>query len=271
LDDAVLSALKWADKRIALSAGNPPTFGVAAVQRALGSENGTIRLSDDTERRGTVELLCGLMRLYRNPTAHGFPSLTREEARAVVDLTDAVLGRIGRGLAHAASAALGVDASEVVEFGVADFDGDGKNETIVGVLTRDAKPQLIAVLKAGTHGYLARTLEADASCVFGVEARDVDQDGRAEVLIYNGGGGPGAWLDVIRWSVAGTERVQRIEADLAQFRWSRPDGDGSYVLTVEGRGNGHDGAWVRQRRSFRWGGERLVEADCHVEPWDDSV
>jgi hypothetical protein len=45
-DDAVLTSMKWADKRIALSAGNPPTFGIAAVERAFAQDKGTLRFSN---------------------------------------------------------------------------------------------------------------------------------------------------------------------------------------------------------------------------------
>jgi uncharacterized protein Ymh len=271
LDDAVLTALKWAEKRFVLSAGNPPTFGIRAVERALAQDKGTIRLTSEAERRGTLELVSGLMRLYRNETAHGFPVLSPREARAVVDLTDAILSRIGRGVAHAAAVALGVDASQVIEFASADLDGDGRNETLAAVLTKDAAPLRVVVLKNAEQGYLARTLEEDASFVFAVEARDVDQNGIAEVLIYNGGGGPGTWLDIVRWTPARTEPVQRIEADLGQFRWSQPDGDGAWMLTVEGRGIGRDGRWERERRSFRWGAACLVETECQREPWLEAT
>jgi hypothetical protein len=270
-DDAVLTALKWTDKRLALSAGNPPVFGIAAVERALSQEKGTIRLNSECERRGTLELVSGLMRLYRNPAAHGFPELSHEEARAVVHLADAVLARISRGVARAAGRAIGVDAAQVVEFAVADLDGDRKNETLVGVLTSDAEPQRVVVLKNAARGYFARTLEVDASHVFGVQAIDIDQDGKAEVLIYNGGGGPGAWLDIVRWTPARTERLQRIEADLARFRWSRPDGDGSWMLTVEGREIGDDGQWLKQSRSFRWDGSLFIVTDSQTEPWPEEA
>lgn len=266
-DDAVLTAMKWMDKRFALSVGDPDAFGISAVERALAQDTGTIRLSSDRERRGTLELVSGLIRLYRNPAAHGFPELSPDEARAVVDLTEAVLARIGRGVAHAAGVALGIDPSQIVEFAVADLDGDGKNEMLVGVLTTDGQPNRVVVLKNGRDGYLGRTLEVDASHVFHVQAIDIDQDGRAEVLIYNGGGGPGAWLDVVRWTPSRTERVQRIEADLGEFRWSRPDGDGAWMLSVVGREIGRDGEWTKHTRCFRWDGALLVVTDSQREAW----
>lgn len=270
-DDAVLTALKWVEKRLTLSAGNPPVFGTAAVDRALGQGKGTIRFSSESERRGTAELLRGLMTLYRNPAAHGFPALSAEEAQAVVELADALLVRIGQGVAQAAGVALGLDASEVIIFDVADLDGDGNNEMLVGILTTAATARRVVVLKNAPQGYLARTLVEDAEHVFGVEARDVDRDGTAEVMIYEGAGGPGAWLDVVRWRPERTERVQRIKADLARFTWSQPDGDGSYKLVVQGRSFGGDGEWVKEHRSFRWRDGRLLETERYAEPWFDDA
>lgn len=269
-DDAILTALKWTEARLSWAAGGQPRlFGTKAVRGALDPNDGTIRFGNNREQAGAADLLCGLMVLYRNPAAHDFPPLTAAEARAVIDLADAQLSRIFRGIARSAANALGTPVAQVVVLAVADFDGDKENELLAAALSSDGKPSRIVVLKNRTHGFLARVVLENAEHTLAVEARDVDLDGRHEVLIYDGSGGPGASLSILRWTSDGTTEVARIGADLPTFGWSQPDGNGAHQLLVTGRTFGTDAVWRRESRTFSWRGGAFVETSRGEGEWSE--
>jgi hypothetical protein len=266
LEEAVLNAMKTLEQRLAWAAGGyPRPIGQNAIKKALDPERGAIRVGSNSEQEAVRDICRGLFVLYRNPAAHTVLQIDAREARAVVDLVDAQLVRIARGSERAAATALGVPAAKVVELASADFDGDGRTELLVVVLEPNDRPSKLAILKSGTSGYLARVLRSDADYVLGVEAHDIDGDGRPEVLVYEGGGGPGAWLSVLRWSADKIDELAHVGADIATFQWLQPDGDENRVLEVSGRTPGPDGEWIREVRTLRWEGGGLKEIARRVE------
>lgn len=266
LEDAVLNALKTLEQRLGWAAGGyPRPIGQDAIRKALDPERGSIRTGTNSEQSALRDLLRGLFVLYRNPAAHTVLGIDDREARAVIDLVDAQFGRIASGSERAAAKALGVPVGKIVELASGDFDGDGRGELLAVVVEADDRPSMLAILKNTGEGYLARLLRSDTEHLLGAEALDVDGDGRLEILIYEGAGGPGAWVSILRWSPDKREEIARVGADIATFKWIEPDGDGRLVLELSGRTPGPDGDWIREVRSFRWEGGGLLEKDRRVE------
>lgn len=271
-DDAVLTALKALETHLAWASGDARLYGAKAVDAALAPGKGTLRLQHDQEQRSMHSLVAGLMGVFRNPAAHGFPGFSRKEASAVVDLVDSILLRLAHGRVDRVRRALGagVPFDDLYVFAVADLDGDKRAETVAGILDAEGVLQRVLVLKPAVDGYVVRTVQEDSRYVFCVEARDVDLDGRCELLVYGGAGGPGAWLEVFRWSQDAIVSLGRIAGDLVRFAWAQPNGDGSFEVDVSSRDLGEDLEWRCLRRTFGWSEGKLVEVSRRIEPWADS-
>jgi hypothetical protein len=215
------------------------------VERSLGPSSVFHQLPTafNASREHVKAIVGGIVGLYRNPGAHAFPCISKEEGLQVLALVDLVLeklSRFSRALNQQFPARPRYQLQRMV---MGDFDGDGHKERM---LLFELPPNEQDDHEGEAYGVLVRQHpKLESVCeipsfptVFGlVDARavDADGDGCQELAIATVTGAHVLELALLKWDQARFVELQRWKTDGNGFVFYDADDDGLDEVVVLGR------------------------------------
>ena len=96
-EETIQVAMKTLESRVRKESaeGDSGAYGKALMEAAFNEYQGSLRTGETTaERESFRDLVAGTYGTFRNPTAHRFTNPTREDAFAILYLTNIILKRI---------------------------------------------------------------------------------------------------------------------------------------------------------------------------------
>jgi hypothetical protein len=202
------------------------------AEEAFG-RNGPLQLGKtDGEQQGLLRLFSGVFLLNRNASTHRFIRYSPGEAQQLIGFVNLLLRWLDRGL-EGTTRELDVLKKEdqAIRYLFHDLDGDGIKERIVSFQRTDTDVytcKLIWVRQTSTGFQTITLLEDEPAETIDLQVRDLNGDGRPELIARSAIGGRSEWIRVWQWDKTAFRELTGggIYSDFTRIELRDVDGDG---------------------------------------------
>ena len=195
-DHAVLDAFKFIEHRLLEITGKSDANRMELLKETFNPNTGTLQdpKAWQSEREGMYKFLDGAFLVFRNPPAHRFVGLSKEEAFDRIVLANRLLTFIEEGEGRLRSRPTAKLPNQVLEFQqgiygekafVLDANNDGEMEILVQSYDRDQIFQVFENAEGAGHGAEVEKVDLYGETL-DILLADVDNDGQHEIVCNSG-------------------------------------------------------------------------------------
>ncbi|HXT00331.1 MAG TPA: TIGR02391 family protein [Elusimicrobiota bacterium] len=232
-EDAVIRAFKILEGRLrGLLAAPAERTGTQLAEEAFGKD-GPLQLGKTpAEQLGLLRLFSGVFLLNRNASTHRFINYSKAEAAQIIGFVNLLLRWLDRGL-EGTTRELGILKKEdqAVRYLFHDLDGDGVKERIISIQRADTDVSTckLICLRQTPSGLTSITLlEDQPASSLDCQIRDINGDGRPELIARSTTSERSEWIHVWQWDTNGFRELTGggIYSDYPRIEIKDVDGDG---------------------------------------------